>query len=145
MSEAFLKRQGGRPSDPGSSSSSWLGGGALSQWSCVHSFVSFESPEEFSGKSTEPNVRARGSIPMMRMMMMSVRIRSTDLRKSCCEEKHSVIFPLWLPLKCSCDGEEEERVAALKETPPPPTVERHTRGGGMMMMVEKWKGVNSWM
>lgn len=28
----------------------------LSQWSCVHSFMSFVSPEEISAKLTEPNV-----------------------------------------------------------------------------------------
>lgn len=27
----------------------------LSQWSCVHSFMSFVSPEEISAKLTEPN------------------------------------------------------------------------------------------
>lgn len=36
----------------------------LSQWRCVHSFMSFESPEEVSAKPTEPNVQERGSIPV---------------------------------------------------------------------------------
>lgn len=36
----------------------------LSQWRCVHSFMSFESPEEISAKSTEPHVQERRSIPV---------------------------------------------------------------------------------
>ncbi|KAM3591411.1 uncharacterized protein V6R79_001609 [Siganus canaliculatus] len=34
----------------------------LSQWRCVHSFLSFESPEEISAESTEPSARDGGRI-----------------------------------------------------------------------------------
>lgn len=35
----------------------------LSQWRCIHSFMSLESPEEISAKSTEPHVQEREVFP----------------------------------------------------------------------------------
>lgn len=54
----------------------------LSQWSRVHSFMSFESPEEISAKSTEPNVQEKKKYPVLTATMMRMKVMMMICRSS---------------------------------------------------------------
>lgn len=149
-------------------------GGRLSQRSCVIPLCPFESPEEISAKSTEPNVQARGSI----LSVNSDDDKDEDDDNDCVLPVHPLTIKklLWGKALCyipffsspwsvpamekknsehksgSCGRTEGD--GGRRGAPPHcgKARQRRREGGGLMMMmmmmammVERWKGVNSWM